>query len=86
MNKLYRKWVLPFLGALLLSACSVSDKQLEETLSNAGYTDVVNKGYQFLACGRDDSFSSGFTARNALGKPVSGVVCCGLLKGCTVRF
>lgn len=57
------------------------------TLESAGYTDVKTTGYNFLECGENDTFHTGFTATNPNGKRVSGTVCCGLfIKGCTIRF
>lgn len=39
-----------------------------------------------LSCSNSDTYSTGFAATNPAGQPVSGVVCCGVLKSCTVRF
>lgn len=35
---------------------------------------------------QDDGFTNSFVATNANNKIVSGTVCCGLVKGCTIRF
>ena len=66
-------------------ACT-DDSNSRRTLENSGYTDIELHGYKAFACGKDDSFSTAFTAKNPQGKQVSGVVCCGITKGCTVRF
>lgn len=39
-----------------------------------------------LGDNRISMFQTGFVAKNPAGKRVEGVVCCGVLKACTVRF
>ncbi len=70
---------------LLLCACSSPDES-RRTLDNAGYTDIETTGWEPFACGEKDTFSTGFRATNPSGQRVSGVVCCGVIKRCTVRF
>lgn len=70
----------------LLLACTVSDATVVEVVEKQGMTGVVPGGYGWFECGKDDSFASYFEATNAAGKRVDGVVCCGLLKRCTVRW
>jgi hypothetical protein len=62
------------------------DSSTRKTLQNAGYTDIQTTGYSMFSCSDSDTFSTGFTAKNPKGVRVSGVVCCGLLKSCTIRF
>ena len=69
----------------LLIACSSPDAATE-TLQKSGYTDIVTDGWTPFACSEDDTFTTAFTATNPAGQKVEGVVCCGLLKSCTVRF
>lgn len=57
-----------------------------ETLRKSGFTDIEITGYKWNACGEDDTYSTGFIATNPTGQRVSGVVCCGIMKACTVRF
>lgn len=71
--------------AVLLSACTAPD-DTRRTLSDAGYTDIEVGGFAPFFCGRDDVFATQFTATNPLGNRVRGAVCCGWMKGCTVRF
>jgi len=71
--------------ALILLACT-DEGATRKTLLDSGYSDITLKGYQPLACSQDDSYSTGFTAKNPTGRTVSGVVCCGFFKSCTVRF
>lgn len=56
------------------------------TLEAAGFTNIEVGGHGWFACSSSDSYSTEFTAHNSRGEMVSGVVCCGLLKNCTVRF
>jgi hypothetical protein len=71
-------------GSLL--GCEVSDGDARRALEASGFDDITLTGYAWFACGKDDAFASSFRAVNARGAEVSGVVCCGLWKSCTVRF
>lgn len=63
------------------------EKAAITALQKAGYTNVQTYGYAILGCSADDeAFNTKFTATNPLGQRVSGVVCCGILKSCTIRF
>lgn len=70
---------------ILLTACT-DENQTINTLQKAGFSEIETTGYQMFDCGKDDSFATGFTAKNPQGQVVSGTVCCGLLKSCTIRF
>lgn len=72
-------------AAVLLSACT-AEADTVRTLKASGYSNISTTGFEMFACGEHDNFSTGFTATNPAGQRVSGVVCCGLLKSCTVRF
>jgi major membrane immunogen (membrane-anchored lipoprotein) len=74
-----------FLSLMLLIGCTSSDRTTE-TLEKAGYTDIQTGGYDWFGCSEDDDFKTKFQANNPQGQMVSGTVCCGLLKGCTIRF
>jgi hypothetical protein len=71
--------------SLCLLACSDEGRTIR-TLQQSGFTEITTTGYEPFSCGRDDDFSTGFKAKNPSGAVVTGVVCCGLMKGCTVRF
>ncbi len=71
---------------LLAAGCDVSDADLAHTLKSQGFTDIMPAGHAWFTCSKDDSFASKFVAKNAQGVDVHGAVCCGFLKGCTVRF
>ena len=70
---------------VFLSGCT--DKNTaNKTLESAGFTDVKITGWNPLACGKDDTYATGFTAINPQGKVVEGTVCSGVFKGATIRF
>lgn len=64
----------------------VDDGRGLQALEANGFTEVRMKGYAWVGCGNGDSYRTRFAATNSAGKRVYGVVCCGLYKGCTVRF
>lgn len=66
-------------------ACT-DDSRSAEALRKAGFTDIRLTGYSYFACGEDDAFRTDFVAKNPQGVDVSGTVCCGWLKSCTIRF
>jgi hypothetical protein len=76
---------LAFILPLLLTACT-DDPATIRTLQSSGFSNITTTGYAAFECSDSDTFATGFIATNPAGKRVSGVVCCGLLKGCTVRF
>lgn len=80
----YAACALAFAGMFVL-ACGFPAGDAPDVLEAAGYTDADVLGHRFFGCGRGDLFRSGFTATGPGGLPASDVVCCGLLKGCTVR-
>ena len=74
------------IAAVLLTACFTDEPRTIRTLQSAGFKDITTTGYQAWECGEDDVTSTGFVATNPVGMRVSGTVCCGWGKGCTVRF
>lgn len=57
-----------------------------KTLNGAGYSDIKTGGYSWFACGKDDTYSTSFTAKGPTGVSVSGAVCSGwLFKNSTIR-
>lgn len=71
---------------ILALACTASDSTVTDTLSAQGFTNVETHGHAWFACSDDDHFATSFTATNPAGEPVSGAVCCGWVKNCTVRW
>jgi hypothetical protein len=68
------------------TAGCTDDTGARRALESQGFTDVELTGYDAFSCGRDDTFSTGFRAKNPRGARVKGTVCCGVMKSCTVRF
>ena len=60
----------------------------EEVLKNQGYKNIQIGDPALFGCDEKDSLlnSNTFTADTPIGTHVSGYVCCGWLKGCTVRY
>ena len=70
---------------LTLAACTDPDGA-RRTAENHGLTHVQITGYSFWGCSEDDGWRTEFTALNAQGRSVRGVVCSGVLKGNTLRL
>ena len=77
--------VLVVVAALTAFSCT-NESGSRRALEGQGFTDVEFDGYALYGCGDDDTFHTAFHAKNARGVSVSGLVCCGMLKSCTVRF
>lgn len=73
------------LAALTLIACT-DDSRTIQTLQKQGFTEIQTTGYDMFACSDDDSYHTGFRAKNPQGQVVTGTVCCGMMKSCTVRW
>lgn len=72
--------------AMQCVGCAAPDAS-KSTLQKAGYTDIRIEGWAPLQCSDDDTYSTGFRAKNPRGDVVEGVVCCGAFsKACTIRF
>lgn len=71
---------------VIISLVSCTDSgESQRVLTDEGYEQIEITGYSPFKCGKDDMSSTGFRAKNAKGNVVTGTVCCGFLKGCTVR-
>jgi hypothetical protein len=81
--------ILVFLSLSFLMGCAlpVSEERVIRIVEGQGYSQVETTGLAFFGCGEEDVLKSGFTAVDARGRQVKGVVCCGILlgKNCTVR-
>lgn len=70
-------------------ACEPPRDRVMETLRAYGFTeiDAPSGDWSAFQCSdSDDYLGQKFTAKNAQGLPIKGVVCCGYFKSCTVRF
>ena len=80
-------FALSILIALLCVSGCTNDDDAFRALNAEGYTNIQTGGYAFFACSKDDFYHTSFTAKNAKGKTVEGVVCSGLFfKGSTIRY
>lgn len=78
--------IIVALALLMLTACT-SETDARRALEAEGFKDIRVTGYDWFACAKDDTFHTGFVAKNREGREVKGVVCSGLLfKGATVRY
>lgn len=83
---LFRSIIVASILALLGTGCS-NESSTRSTLQNHGFTNIKTTGWGGpFSCSDSDTFNTGFEATNSQGQRVSGVVCCGWLKNCTVRF
>ena len=74
------------IAVLFLNACT-NPTDAKRVLEAAGYTNVQILGYDWLNYSQDDHYHDKFSAIGPTGKPVTGVVCAGLLgKGSTIRI
>lgn len=75
-----------FLICLLLTACKTSFDEANNALDNQGFTNVKVGKTDWWSCGKNDKYGRKFTATNGNNREVHGVVCCGIFKGCTIRW
>lgn len=83
---LRRPWMLAIL-LVGLSGCVVPEDKVGEVLAKQGFRDIQPGEMAPWDCSdSDDYIGRHFAATNANGMRVTGVVCCGHLKSCTVRW
>lgn len=70
---------------LRTQACTDAD-HTRSVLERAGYTDIQPGDFTFLKCSNSDTYATEFQARGPSGLHVSGAVCCGFFKNCTIRL
>ncbi len=71
---------------LLLAGCFTGENEARDAVDNAGFHDIQVGDLTYFGCSRGDKYGREFRAVNANGRRISGVVCCGVTKACTVRF
>jgi hypothetical protein len=87
------RWVaaIAIVGVCSITLGGCTDPAVaQKSLESAGFTDITLTGnpgflFWFRGCG-EDTFATGFVAKNPQGKTVSGAVCNGWFKGGTIRF
>lgn len=75
-----------FLATLVACSSSNDFKKGKEQLETQGYTDIENTGHSFFCCSDEDTYSTGFKAKDKNGKEVKGCFCSENFKGITIRF
>jgi len=86
MFKTFCKGLILGVGIMCLSGCT-DPQTARRVLTQNGYTDVRITGYNWLSCGRDDTYHTGFIAKSPNGSTVEGTVCGGFFfKNSTIRF
>ena len=73
---------------ILMATCTgnVSPSKALNALGIQGLTNIELTGYRFFGCDSREYYSTGFKATGVNGKPVTGVVCSGFMKGITIRY
>lgn len=80
-------FLMLLLVVTLVSCTSTNDfNKGKAILEQQGYTYVEDTGFSTFCCGQDDSFSTGFKAKDKEGNIVKGCFCSSVLKGITIRF
>jgi hypothetical protein len=78
--------VIAVILVMVSTGCATSSEDAKRTVYKAGFTNVKTSGVSPFSCSEDDMYGRKFTATNANGQVVEGVVCCGLFKNCTIRY
>jgi hypothetical protein len=73
---------------ILCTRCTSSNdfEKGKKQLEQQGYTDIKNTGWAAFCCSDEDTFSTGFKAKDKQGRTVKGCFCGGVFKGVTIRF
>ena len=80
-----QKCLLIILMSTALTSCSVDLEKATRLLTAEGITNIKLTGYSWFGCGKEDEYNTGFTGiKNNI--EISGYVCCGIVKGCTIRY
>lgn len=81
------KKILMAVALLFMVIGCTNNTDATRILEENGYTGIEMTGYNFFACGKDDFYHTGFSAKSPIGKTVRGTVCSGILfKNSTIRF
>jgi len=84
-------WVIVLLVIIAISitvkvSMYTSDSAEIKALQSQGFKSIDVGGWALWGCSDSDATSKHFTAINANNKQVSGVICCGYFKRCTIRW
>ncbi len=66
--------------------CSVNEQRFQRAARNEGLTEAVQSSdYDYFECGSGGWWVGHMDAKRG-DVPVSGTLCCGIFKGCTIRW
>lgn len=75
-----------FLVLLALTSCMTDAPRSRRVLEESGFTEIQIGGYAWSECAKGDDYHTEFSAKGPSGHAVTGAVCCGVWKSCTVRI
>ena len=78
--------IIGIVFVVFLGVVSPSHEPALKALNGHGFKNANIWSRSFFSCGKDDLYGFSFSATNPANDTVNGVVCCGMWKGCTVRF
>jgi hypothetical protein len=73
-----------FISLIALAGCT-DEPGARKALEDQGYTQIEFTGYRIWTCGEDYTYHTGFAAKSIAGKPVTGAVCSGFMKGKSIK-
>lgn len=77
--------IITLLLLTLVAGCT-DEPRSRRVLEEAGYSSIQITGYAFGECSDSDDYHTEFSAKGPTGKSVTGAVCCGIVKSCTIRI
>ncbi len=79
--------LLFFLGVFLfVGSYKITPERMQKVFDAYGFTNAKVGDHSWFGCGNDYTYSHEFTAVSPRGVEVSGTICCGISKGCTLKF
>lgn len=81
----YKRIIAIAMFGAIVAGCT-DPRAANKALDDMGFTDVQMTGYRIFTCGKDYTFHTGFSAKNARGKIITGAVCSSWLGGSAVKF
>jgi len=94
LSVVYAVFLVVYCIVAASGGCSPDKARFRTAMQSSGLTNPTKQGYDFFECGYGDVWVEAFTAHSAqLSESaevkdvvVKGTMCCGIFKGCTVRW
>lgn len=83
--KFWFRLFICFIIIIGLYGC-IDEQGAFRVLTENGYTNIIITGQDYMMCGSDDMYQTGFTATSPSNHHVEGTVCSAQGKGYTIRF